>query len=130
MKTIDYRAKIDIDDYAPLEAHEYAKESLRMRILDDQNYQLEVLKDLQSVKTYLKSQIEYQNIQLKKWQKTPFLTRWFTGDNVHQKMDTCHEVLIYLNSSLGYLEHIISSRNFQLLKKRKDSPSKDYDIIK
>lgn len=114
MKPIEYRARFEVDDMAPLEAHEYAKQKLRMRILDDQEYQLEVLKDMSELERYVQSQISYEEKELQKWTNTPFITRWLTGDNVHSKIDTCHEVLINLKSVLAYIQKIIEVRNFQL----------------
>jgi predicted NACHT family NTPase len=122
MKPIEYRAKIEVDDMAPLEAHEYAKQKLRMTILDDQEYQLEILKDFAGLEKYVQSQIEYQEKELQRWIRTPFFTRFITGDNVHAKIDTCHEVLINLKSILAYINKTQEARNYQLKKKQDERP--------
>lgn len=126
MTNIEYRARVTVDDLAPLEAHEYAKQNLRMQILNDQDYQLETLKHISSLKIYIQSQITYQEKELKRWQNTPFLTRVITGDNVHHKIDTCHEVLINLKTVLAYTDHIEEALNYQI---KRNTENRDPTLI-
>jgi hypothetical protein len=98
MKPIEYRARVEIEDDAPAEAEEYARQKLREKILNDHDYQLEVIKDIKKIRDYVQSSlVGYIGYILK---------------NRHKK--------IIEEDLIGYIDYILKIRNEQLKRNQKN----------
>lgn len=116
MKPIEYRARIDVDDRAPVGVEEYAREQLRHRILNDMKFQEEVLKELTHLKQYLEAQITgYEKGMIQVEVRTSLLAKIF-GSYEDSKYHNISGRIDELKHTLFIVEKHMEPLKYQLTK--------------
>lgn len=116
MKPIEYRARIEVDEQAGFGVEEYAKEKLRMRILSDQQYQKEILKEFVWLKEYLESQIKGLEEHLKKVIRVPLFLVFFRGKRIREELNWLPLRIDDHKHFLFIIERKIEALTYQLSK--------------